>query len=229
MDQEALAVSSTRSQGVAMADYDVASFHVSVSEKANNSAFAKTLLKSSVDLVVKKLEELKEKGLTYREGSYKTSSFVGPDYEYNKKTGGHEVVGRKATWTVSFQTSNMEMVNEVYDVLSSLELNDIQVSSPAFKIDNLKPLHKEALKNAWNNVKERFASECEILGLKPEHYEILTWNVHYDERERAMPQAAPVMAVMSFAADSSEEDDFLDLNSGKAVVHATLTVQWKRW
>lgn len=224
MTNTQFAVSQSRANGVAMADYDVAVFQVTVTERGKNAVLAKESLKESIAKVLDVITALKEKGLTFRDDSYKTSSSVQPHTIYDSKKSEWKMSGQKAVWGVTFQTANMDLVNDVYDELTSVELTEIYVAPPAFKVIKIDDLQKSALEDAWAKVKDQFAAECRVFGLAVSDYEVYTWNIHYDNNESADPRRM----MMAQAAPMGGADESIDLNPGKSVINVNLTVNWAK-
>ena len=74
-------------------------------------------------------------------------------------------------------------VAKVYDALTSIP--KVSVMQPAFSLKNGDRLNKRALKVAQKKVEERFAMECEILGLTPAEFEIASWETSYSDSQRS--------------------------------------------
>lgn len=220
----------TNANGIAMADYDVAVFQLSVSEKGKNAVLAKEALKESINEVLEAIEVLKGKGLTFRDNTYKTSSSVQPNNVFDNKKNEWKMSGQKAVWSASFQTTNMDLVNDIYDELTSLELTEIYVAPPQFKVIKIEELQKSALEDAWLKIKDMFATECRVLGMTAIDFEVVNWAPRYDNNESAGPRR--MMAAASPMSDmgggGSRGGSSIELNPGKSVINVTLSVDWAK-
>jgi uncharacterized protein YggE len=221
-----------RAVGVALADYDVAVFSMSVNAEGKTAVEAKETLKERSAKLSAVLDKLVAEGLVITSDTLKANSSVHQTQAYNNKKNKYEITGFSATYAVTFHTSSMDMVSKVYDALSSLE--HIQLAAPAFKLSKLENLHKEALKDAFVKAEERFGMECEVLGLLPSNFKIHSWNVRYSENELARRTAsragggAPI-AVAAVAQSAGDlDDEGLELVAGKATILVTLDVSMCR-
>jgi hypothetical protein len=115
---------------------------------------------------------------------------------------------------------------------------------PAFSLKNHDRLNKRALKAAQKKVVERFAMECEILGLNPAEFEIASWEATYSDSQRsdrvakgtrlaAMSARGGGAVAQSYSADSIEsaaapEEPAIGFTVGLASVTANLEVGYIR-
>jgi len=170
-------------RGLAEAPYTIANFSLSLNAKAKTVPSAKEKLKTQIESLNVALADIKkELKIEFVKNSVRTSSSVREDYEYRANK--HELIGYEVTYNLSFQTDELDKVNEIFDVLTSLD--KVRVANPHF---GLKPsqrerLSKKALKNAFAKAHERFETECEILGLSAADYEISNWEVTYHDSQR---------------------------------------------
>jgi uncharacterized protein YggE len=230
------AATTTAARGLAEAPYTIANFSLSLSAKGTTVPTAKERLKKQIEALNTSLEDMKkELSLKFIKNSLRTSSSVQEDYEY--KSNKHELVGYVVTYNLSFQIDDLDRVNEVYDVLTSLD--KVRVANPTF---GLKPaqrekLSKKALKNAFEKVTERFKTECEILGLNPNDFEISAWEPTYHDSQRgnnvarhmAARSASNAVAYSLESASSSADDGGeIDLVAGRAEVVVNLEVGYTR-
>lgn len=224
-------------RGLAQAPYTIANFSLSLSAKAKTVPVAKTKLKEQIEGLNKAINDMKQDlGVKFVKNSVNTSSGVREDYEYRSNK--HELVGYEVTYTYSFQTDQLDKVNDIFDVLTSLD--KVRVANPHF---GLKPsqrerLGKKALKNAAANVKARFESECEILGLNAADFEICSWETTYHDSQRgervgrhmaaraysnAVFEGAPIAAAAGGGGGGE-----IDLVSGLAEVVVNVEVGYAR-
>ena len=228
-------------RGSADAPYTIANFSVSLSAKGKTVPAAKSRLKSQIEELNKALADMqKNLSLEFVKNSVRTHSQVQEDWDYNNRK--NEMVGYIVTYSVSFQTDDLDKVNQVFDVLTSLP--EVRVANPSF---GLKPsqrerLSKKALKNAFTKAYERFETECKVLGLDANDFEISNWEVTYHDSQRgervarAMSArmtsnavfegaAAPVAAAAAIGGGAMDE---IDLVSGLAEVTVNLEVGYAR-
>jgi uncharacterized protein YggE len=226
-------------KGLAEAPYTVANFSVSLSAKGTTVPTAKARLKSQIEELNTALIDMQSKlTLEFVKNSIHTHSQVQEDWEYNKNK--NEMIGYIVTYNVSFQIEELDKVNQVFDVLTSL--NNVRVANPTF---GLKPsqrerLSKKALKNAFAKAKERFETECTILGLSAVDFEISNWEVTYHDSQRGERVAKHMAARMTsnsyaegaVAAAASPLGgggmDEIDLVSGLAEVVVNLEVGYAK-
>lgn len=222
-------VTSISAQGFVIADYDTAHFNLSFSVIAPKAKKAKQDLKEGQELIQKTLEQLQNKGLKMGQSTYRVNSSVNPNYVYNRENGINELKGQLATYSVSFQTQNLEMVNEVYDTLSDLDLNQLTVNSPGYSIKAESELKQQALKDAWEVAKGIFTNQCEVLGLKSSDYVVKSWNVDYSGNTSGKARNyTNTMIGSSVEGSSYDESSAIQLNSGRAKVQVTLTADYKK-
>lgn len=170
-------------QGLAEAPYTIANFGVFLSSKGKDVPEAKKLMKSQIETLNQALLKMQtDLSLEFVKNSVHTSSQVQEDWEYVKNT--RELKGYVLTYNLSFQIDDLDKVNQVFDVLTSL--SEVRVSNPSF---GLKPaqrekLSKKALKNAFAKAYERFETECSVLGLDVTEFEISNWEVTYHDSRR---------------------------------------------
>lgn len=228
-----MSLTSQHATGTAAAEYDVASFNLSVTESDKTAAAAKDKVKKVTDQIDAVLAGFEVKGLKITKGTLRSTVHVGLEYDWNHTTGKRKKKGYTAQYNMSFQTENVDLVNELYDALINVESEGLQVSSPAFKVKNIDELHHIALQDAWARLRARFNSECTVLGLKSASYVIGAYNVRYDESKAAedglesMGGARLAMSASS-APGASRGSNQLEINSGKANIRATLSVTFVR-
>lgn len=226
-------------RGLAEAPYTIANFSLSLSAKAKTVPSAKEKLKTQIEDLNTAISDMKiELGVDFVKNSVRTASSVREDYEYRANK--HELVGYEVTYNYSFQTADLDKVNEIFDILTSLE--KVRVANPHF---GLKPsqrerLSKKALKNAFAKAQERFESECEILGLNASDFEVSNWEVTYHDSQRgervargmaarhygnAVYEGAPIAAAFAAGGGGGGE---IDLVSGLAEVVVNLEVGYAK-
>lgn len=201
-------------RGVAESPYTVAGFSLSLSDKGTTVPSAKSKLKTKVEDLNKALEDLRTKlGIEFVKNSVRASSNVQEDYEY--KNNKHQFVGYIVNYGFSFQIDDLDKVNEVYDTLTSLA--EVKVSSPSFglKTPQREKLGKKALKNAFAKATERFETECKVLNLNPNDFEISNWEVTYGDSQRGN-RVAHAMAARATSNSYQPQDDGLESAAGGA-------------
>lgn len=115
-------------------------------------------------------------------GSHKASSEVDPDNEYNTKTGKHESNGYRYTHTVTFRINDVSKVNEVMDVLTSI--NDVKMDSPVFSIKSDNDLKTRAMELAFDLAKKNFAGQCKMAGIDHANFTLESWDIRDDNQNR---------------------------------------------
>lgn len=222
-------VTSIVAGGYVVAEYDTAHFSLSFSEYAPKAKAAKAKLKKGVDKVNEALDSLKEKGLKMVVGTYLTGPTVGPNYVYDRVKQINVLEGQKATYTVSFQTQSMELVNEVYDDLSDLDLNELTLQPPTYSIKAEAALKQQALEDAWRVAQVLFANQCGVLGLKTNNFTVATWSVNYSGDDyRGGGKFRNSTVALAAGGGGGYDDDAIEINAGKAKVKVLLTVNYTR-
>lgn len=217
-------VTSISARGFVVADYDTANFNLTFHEYAPKSRDAKAKLKKGVEQVTAALEALKKRGLVVLGSTYRTNVSVAPHFVYRGNA--HRLEGQKATYTVTFQTPTLEMVSETYDSLSGIEANELTVQSPTFQVRKEADLKQEALDDAWKVAQKLFSNQCGTLGVDSAKYSVTSWTVQYNS-ERAVSFKGRNFSNSTEAA-FGDEDSFISLNAGRAVVDVVLTVNYAK-
>lgn len=223
-------VTSISARGFVVADFDTATFSLSFNEFAPKAREAKTKLKKGVEKITTAIDGLKKKGLEILATHYRSNISVQPNSVYNQSSREWEVKGQKATYTVTFQTPTLEMVNEAYDILSELDVNEYTVNSPTYSVRAEAALKQQALEDAWKVAQVLFANQCSVLGFDPKNFSVSTWQVNYGGNEHH-GFAKGRNFTNSLAAGGSAgggEDDAIELNAGRAVVDVVLTANYSR-
>lgn len=224
-------------RGSAEAPYTIANFSIHLQAKADNVPGAKARLKTQIEDLNTALSDLKDKlSFKFVKNSVRTSSRVQEVYEYvnNKR----EMTGYLVAYNLSFQVDDLDKVNQIFDTLTSLP--EVSVPNPTFglKASQREKLSKKALKDAFEKVSERFATECAVLGLDVNDFEISKWETNYHDSQRsdrvamAMNRGAALAsnayeAAAAFASaesPSAESAGEIDLVSGLAVVAVNLEI-----
>lgn len=196
-------------QGTAETAFDRVTFSVSLSEDADTVPAAKVKLGKAIEALNEAVESVKKNlNLEFVKNSVRTSSNTQENWEWvGRSNNKRELQGYTMNYVLSFDVDDLDVVSRVYDALTSIP--KIQVRQPAFWLKNRDRLNKKALKQAQKKVEERFAMECEILGLQPDQFEIASWETNYSDSQRsdrvakgvrAFAAAAPVGAVLESAS-----------------------------
>lgn len=240
-------------QGQAEAPFNLAHFSLQLSCVDVTVAQAKTRLGKAVGLLTATVDDMgPELGVQVVKNSVRSNSHVAEKREWVENVS--EFVGYEISYTYSFDVSNLDVVNEVYDTLLSLHTTDevhLTVNTPSFSLKgaNRERLNKRALKQAFQRVTDRFAAECQVLGLEPANFEIATWEANYSDSQRSPGVARALSArsagasrglapkggdsAMAFSAESVESDaggggPVISLNTGLASVTVNLEVAFQR-
>lgn len=228
-DKVMTVVTTVEAKGTVKVDYDQAEFRLSFHEKAPMASAAKTKLKMSIDKLNAVLDSLKEKGMQIVDNSLKNSVYVNANREYH----GHRYVtkGYVAYYSVVFTTESMDMVNDIYDVLTNLNINDMNLSTPSFKLKNADTVKKDALKKAWERVQEMVQSECEVIGINRNMLRVAGWEVGYNgyaqnRRSSVARSYGGYEAIGAASAAGGSAHEAIEINAGQADVTVALTVDF---
>ncbi len=219
-------VTSITARGYVVADYDTATFNLTFHEFAPKSRDAKLKLKKGASSVTAALEALKLKGLKILGSTFKTNVSVGPNMVYKSSSGTNVIEGQKATYTLTFQTPTLEMVSEAYDSLSEIEASQLTVQSPTFQVRKEADLKQEALEDAWKVAQVLFGNQCRTLGLDASKYSVHSWAVQYTADRGYSGKGRNYTNSSEVSLDGDES--FISLNSGRAIVDVTLTVNYSQ-
>lgn len=234
-------------QGTAETKFNLVTFNVSLSEEGTTVPTAKARLTQAVDALNEALESTKKSlNLEFVKNSVRTSSNTQENWEWvGKNRDKRELQGYTMSYSLSFDIDDLDQVSKVYDALTSIP--KITVHQPAFslKAKNRDKLNKKALQAAWKKVEERFAMECETLGLTASNFEIASWEATYSDSRRsdrvaraasarsAAPMAGAARAESFSAADEIESaampaEPTIGFTVGLASVTANLEVGYAR-
>lgn len=186
-------------QGTAETKFNLVTFSVHLSEESTTVPLAKAKLALAVTGLNEALEAVKKDlGLEFVKNSVRTSSNTQERYEYVGKNNKRELQGYTMTYSLAFSIDDLDQVSKIYDALTSIP--KVSVMQPAFSLKNKDRLNKRALKVAQKKVEERFAMECEILGLSPSEFEIASWETSYSDSQRSDRVSKMAMRVGASAA-----------------------------
>lgn len=195
-------VTTVAAQGEAETKFNLAGFNLLVVANFNDVPHAKRALTAAVAELNFVLDTMKKTlNLEFVKNSVRSSSNVQEKNEWNRVTQVQESKGYDVSYSYSFQISDLDLVNQVYDTLTSLNVTSnpnvkLTVGSPSFAIKEAtrERLNKRALKEAFQRVNERFEAECQVLGLEAAEFEVATWEVNYSDSRRSDKVANRVMA-----------------------------------
>jgi uncharacterized protein YggE len=227
-------------QGTAETQFDRVTFSVVLSEEGTTVPEAKAKLAEAIDGLNKAVESVKQKlNLEFIKNSVRSSSNTTENWEWvGKNNQKRELQGYTMNYVLSFDVDDLDVVSRVYDALTSIE--KVQVRQPAFWLKNRDRLNKKALKVAWKKVEERFAMECETLGLQFTDFEVCNWETNYSDSQRsdrvakgtrhAMASAGAVRASADVEAveGSAHEEPAIGFTVGLASVTVNLEVGYIR-
>jgi|SRR6185436_6293636 len=168
--------------GEAEANYDVATFTLSILVEDVLLSSVKDRLQNQIttlDQIVKEMLELHQIKI---KDSINTDTSIISKLRWDNIRVENVPDGFQGVYCIKFQTESMDKVSSLYNELSLL--HNVTVQKPAFSIKNSDRLARKALKNAWKKVNERFTDECEILGLNVDDYEIMNWDVLYPDSQK---------------------------------------------
>jgi len=197
-------------QGTAETKFNLVTFSVHLTATGTAVPTAKARLAKKVAGLNESVEAMKTAlNLEFVKNSVRTWSQTQEKHEWDGKK--QVFQGYEITYAFHFDIDDLEKVNQVYDTLTSVP--EIRINPPVFGLKNRDRLNKRALKSAWKKVEERFAMECETLGLDKAAFEISNWEATYSDSQRsdrvakgARAYAAGAPAAMAGAARGSAED-----------------------
>jgi hypothetical protein len=239
-------------QGSAEAPYDHAGFNLTLSGLSSTPTSAKRLLVDAIAELNRTLDGLKtDLSFDFVKNSLQTSSNVHAKYEWENNV--QMFRGYEVYYNMFFEIDNLDLVSKVYDALTSLDSvgSDVKVavSAPSFSITTRtrERLNKKALKKAWQNVEDRFESECDVLDLDPAAFEVATWETSYSDSRRsdrvsnrlsARPASAPAGGAMRATAYAESapigasgdvgDAPIIEIQIGQATVTVNLEVGFAR-
>jgi len=232
--QTSNSVTSVSAQGDAETNYDLASLTLSLHAEAATVPSAKAKLQTKVADLTAALESAVAKhGVVVVNDSTQTSLAVHENRQWVKDE--HKLLGHKASYSLTFRTSTLDKVSELYDELTSLD--DVTVQSTSFILKNKDKLGKRALKDAFKKVTKRFAEECEVLQLNVDDFDIAAYEVSYHDTVRSSNTRSSMKSVGRMAMASMDMDSVesvgaapapIQIESGKAKVSVNLEVAFKR-
>lgn len=227
-------------RGSAEAPYTIANFSISFFSKGNTVPIAKARVKSQIEKLNGALLNIKEQlSLEFVKNSVHTHSQVQENWEYNNNK--RTMFGYVLTYSLSFQIEDLDKVNQVFDILTSLP--ESSVSNPTFGLKQLQreKLSKKALKNAFDKACERFETECKVLGLDVSDFEISNWEATYHDSQRSDRVAARATSNATYESASlataggagpvgatGSAMDAIDLVSGLAEVAVNIEIGYSK-
>lgn len=225
MSTEPVIVTSVNVQGVAIADFDLVNFTVSVRETGETKELAKKALSEAVVNVEATLAALEASGVSVDHDRLTRNTSIATDYKTVKKNWVPN--GYAATYTLRFQSSSVDEVSVIFDKLSSVE--KAQVSSPDFKIRDLSALHAAGREDAFAKAMALFNAECKTVGRDPASLRLLSHTFHYSDRHsgggrpmRAV--AASYSAGMEAMGGGAPEP--VAIEAGKAEVYVNVALNF---
>jgi uncharacterized protein YggE len=205
--------------------------NMSCEGRGKTAAKAKEELTKATTQLNEIIKAFEAAGMVITSGTLRSSASVAPHMVY--KNHEHVKDGFKATSHIQFQTESMDVVNDLYDALISVDSESLSVSSPTFKIKKIAELQELALKDAWERVRSRFNSECKVLGVASSSYVLANYVVTYDDSLEAEKESgfenysAPSRGAQTYACTSINIiGETPAINAGKANIGANLTVSF---
>jgi uncharacterized protein YggE len=227
--QTSNSVTSVSAKGSAETDYDLASFTLSLRSEEASVPEAKASLKLKIDALNAALDaSVLKNNVVLVANSKKTSFSVAENRVWVNSE--PKLLGHLATFSLTFRTSTLDKVSDLYDDLTTLE--DVTVNSPFFLLKDKDKLNKKALKDAFKKVTRRFAEECEVLGLEVDDFDIAAYEVEYHDTVRSsntrLSMASMAHRGLESVGSSAQDSDPIKIESGKAEVSVNLEVAFKR-
>jgi uncharacterized protein YggE len=226
---EDLNVTTVSSSGVATTDYDIAFFSLITHVDETTQPLAKLALKDRLAELEPRIKAIMETyNVSVIKGTLVSAVDVKPRYEWRGDR--NELIGYRGTFIYEFKTDSMNVISKIYDELSSL--HNVTVCAPNFSLKNPEALNKEALKDAWRKVCDRFSDQCDVLGLDPNNYDVAHWQVDYSDvalTKKAPPGTLRAAAnAMPQTGEEAAEDRAIELIIPNTKVTVNLSVSFKR-
>lgn len=164
-------VSTINGLGVVEAKNDLATFTLTLKSKDDSLEGAKRQIEEKTNDASKLLVSKNMK----LDGEISTKFF---NYKLEHREGSERYPAgfqslSTITWTVAVDGS----LDDIYKTCLTI---DSHAARPVFSIKNRDVLREQALIKATENVKEKLAKECKLLGVNPEKLVIYNWNFGYE-------------------------------------------------
>lgn len=223
-------ITTVAASGEAETSFDIATFSVHLSANDVVSPAVRLRLRSKADDLEAAIRNLIDNyQVSILEGSTKTTMNI--NQAYNWDANDQRVATWNGSYSMTFQTDSMDKINRIYEVLGTV--HEATVNAPSFSLKNKVALNKQALRNAWARVTDRFVDECEVLGTNAVEYEVSSWEVTYEDTRRdnlslaKIAKAAPALRAAPFG-DDGPIDEAINIEPGKAKVSVNLNVAFKK-
>lgn len=214
-------VRSVEATGLVKAEFDWVAFSITIRGNGDDSPSAKADARKAVDATKAVIDALeKQHGVTIDPDSMRLSFSVEPKQSYGSN--GEQVHdGYAATYDIAFRTKDLSQASLIMDKLT--EVKNVQVDAPRFHHDNPDAVYGQALAAARREVENKFAEECAVLGLNPEHFHLVSWEVR-DGQRGGMRGKAQAIATAAISMASAPEP--VQLEAGKAEISVHLTMNF---
>jgi len=224
-------VTVVEAKGRSVAKFELAEFCVVVTERAPTAPATRTAILAAAARALKSVEHLRARGMQVEPGSLRV-----PRSDLRRRTryveGDACPDGYEATYELRWKTPTLEMVNDIYNHILSIEAEDLDVKTPEFSLRDPESLKSGALEKAWENVKARLAHQRKVIvgdaGSLP--LDVVSWEVGYEGWVRAAvgltgPQG-PTGASGPTGPTGAEPVELLEIHPGQAVVTVALVVRF---
>ena len=220
-------VTTQQATGSARGPYDKVSFHIRVEGRGNTGPQAKSHAQENVLTLRNTIAQLEKSGVVFLPTDNTAAFSVQQEHVYDPNTGRNMPHGYTAVFNMNLVTKQVDRAPEILDALTSED--GLTVDSPNFSVCSEKrlELQKEAIKQAWEMVRQRFEVECEILAQDPSDFEVGTWTAHYRDGGDT-PVYAASLQTLGGAEMADAPDAGPLVQSGMATVNATLSVGFQR-
>jgi len=225
-----ITVTTHRATASAATDWDRVSFALTVEKVDRNGPAAKEAVTQIVNSALKgALATLENKGVAFSKDDNKASLSLRQEMTWDEKRRKEVPAGYRATYNLYLETSQVDKVSLIQDVLTSIDADGITVGTPSFILqpEKSKTLQDTALKNAFELATTRVQKECEIPGVDFGSLQIESWNVQYnDHRQRGGVARAAMYAAGAADMETLGGNSPLEIQGGKAQVEVTLVVAY---
>jgi uncharacterized protein YggE len=176
-------LTTVEAKGRAIAKFELAEFSVEVTERAMTASETRAAIVAAGARILKCVDGLRTRGMLVEPGSLQVPASTLSRRRIYRDSGEEETRGYEATYKLRWKTPTLEMVNDIYNQLLSIDAKDLDVATPHFSMRDPDALKTSALEAAWEKVKERFAHESSFF-VAPQLGQdgapsVLSWQVGY--------------------------------------------------
>ncbi len=205
--------------GVAFADYDSICFNVSVEVKGEDSASADAKLDRFIGAINATIDAFEKSGGHVDRKTLRAVPDIAPNTYNDRETGEEVTKGYNGTYQLTFWSDSIGRAGKLKSEFTAIDGVSVSVTS---KVKDPAPVQKAAFRAAKAKVDQRFADECDVLGLNPANYS-WTYETRYDESEGSSNEGARTYAASAKRGGGSSTEE---IHTGQARVAVSITVTY---